>query len=722
VAVRAPVRTARLTRARVASLVSPRVALPLAFAFSALWLAWQASHVSSYIWLIDELLYVKNGVSYGDLEALRPHVHGEPHGVPNVLFPLLIAPLYGLLSSPAAFEGAHILNGVLWATTLFPVYLLTRRLGASWPWALLAGLLTVWVPWSVATLVMMTEATTYAVFPWALLAMTLAIARPRPRHDVLAVVAIAVSAAARTQMVFLFVVLVLAIVAFELSDPHRAPLRERLRRRWALVAMLGGGLAVLGLISLAGGQPLGGYEVTAGLERFPGGLWGSAVSHAAHIVVGLGILVPILYLTWTASVAFGPDRPMERAFAIVGAITLVLLFYQAAFFAQLVAASMQERYVSYAVPILVVGAVLLAADLRRRAPRLSVLAAGMAVAGVIAGAPFTVAEAATAFDWVANPGAAVNQPIERHVGTLTRWFPGRDLKTNEGLVLIAAVLSLLAAVAFNTRVRRFALPALLAGTLVFTAAETRWLHPRVITGIGGAFPGVLPGVRLQDPDWVDDAVGQDATVGLVGGRLEEPVLDHANQWMWHEFWNESVRREYTEEGRSRFTGWPAINWSVDRSTGRVAVAEVPDAFLVAPKDPIVRFRGRVVRRGADTAEILVPARPLQAEWQTDGLKWEGVPKDPEERTVTLRLFTRDRVTILMKGDSMPEGQQPRRLRYEVADAGGRRRLGVDPGVTAHIPVEGVRSGGGPAIVRITLTETVLDDGARLTVRFIGVTP
>src|SRR5918997_5068606 len=138
-AVSAPAPRAALPRALPSvarRLLVPRLVVPLAFAFSALWFAWQAGHVSSYIWLIDEMLYVKTALGYAGLDGILPHVHGQQYGVPNVLYMWLLAPFYGLLDTSDAFRGAHIMNGVLWASALFPVYLLVRRLGASWGWAL----------------------------------------------------------------------------------------------------------------------------------------------------------------------------------------------------------------------------------------------------------------------------------------------------------------------------------------------------------------------------------------------------------------------------------------------------------------------------------------------------------------------------------------------------------------------------------------------------------
>src|SRR5918992_5886141 len=100
-------------------LLRPPALLLLAFAGSAAWLAWQAGHVNSFVWLIDEALYVKEAQAYADFQGLLPHVHGERYGVPNVLYPLLLAPLYGFLDSPDAFTAAHVLNGIAWASTMF---------------------------------------------------------------------------------------------------------------------------------------------------------------------------------------------------------------------------------------------------------------------------------------------------------------------------------------------------------------------------------------------------------------------------------------------------------------------------------------------------------------------------------------------------------------------------------------------------------------------------
>ncbi|HEV2787026.1 MAG TPA: hypothetical protein VGV67_11590, partial [Solirubrobacteraceae bacterium] len=343
--------------------------------------------------------------------------------------------------------------------------------------------------------------------------------------------------------------------------------------------------------------------------------------------------------------------------------------------------------------------------------------------------PFDAGEAAGAFDRVANGGAALGEVFMKDIPELTRSIPGRDLRTNEGLVLIAALLSVACTVAFAPRLRRFAVPALLVASIGFTVAEVRWVFPRVILGISETFPASLPGVKAQAPDWIDRAVAADASVGVLAGRLEEPVLDQDNQWMWHEFWNETVDRAYTDDGNAAFTGWPAVNWRVDPDTGRVAVAEVPDAFLAAPFDAVLKLRGRVVARSADTAVVEEPVVPLQAAWHTENLRFDGTPKSTENRVVTVRTWPGaapledDRLRLVLRGDDLPTGVPMQTLRYRVRDASGTRAGELLPSKYREVTVRGARSAaGGAAVVRVTLPEAILPDGRRMTVRLVAIKP
>lgn len=706
----------------------PRLVVPLAFAFSALWLAWQAGHVGSYVWLIDEMLYVKTALGYAGFEGILPHVHGQQYGVPNVLYMWLLAPWFGLLDSGDAFKGAHVMNGVLWASALFPVYLLVRRLGAAWGWALFAGLLTVWVPWADATLTLMTETAAYAAFPWALLAMTVAVADPRPRNDALALVAICVAIAARTQLVFLLPVFLVAIVVVELSLGDRGDWRRRVRGHWALVALLAALALFVALIQIVGGDLLGGYSTTSKAPPFAEGIWSMGMRHVAAVVVGIGIVPVILFVAWSIRAATGTVAPAERAYVAIALLALGALFYVAAFFGQTVASVAQERYVAYAIPILAAGAAAFAADRVRPVPRVALLAGGVAAALGLSGSVYKVSDAAGAFDRVANPAAAYNFELERLMPTLTGWLPGRDLWVNEGLILFAVVLSIVAVVAFSARWRRWAVPVLMGLVLAFTVTETRWVIPKVITGMNTEFPGALPGVRDQPNDWVDRALADGEKAGLLAGRLNPYVLDLANQWMWVEFWNKDIDRAYTPTGGADFTGWPGGRWTVTPATGAATFPDPPDAFVVGEKDPRLMLAGRKVARATYGAAVLRPERPLRALWFATGLKLDGGPDERVRGKATLNFYVGvpERVRLTLVADQVGPEDAGTRLKWSLEDASGIRSGALKHGVTRTFVVRPAPVPGEPGrrTVRVALPEQRLKgmNPAQANVRITAVEP
>jgi hypothetical protein len=699
-------------------LVVPRVLLPLAFALSAAWLAWQAGHVESFVWMIDEGLYAKEAQAYADLQGLLPHVHGHRHGVPNVLYPMLMAPLYAVFSAPDAFTAAHVLNALLWASTLFPVYLLARRVGTPWPWALLAGVLSVWVPWAVAVTVVMTEAVSYVAFAWAVYAMTVAVASPRPRNDALALLAILVTISARTQFVFLLAAFVIALVVHALAV-RDSPWWRRLRDHWVVGALFAAGALGVFAITLADSQFLGGYGVVTGLPLFPGGMWNAAGLHLGHVVVGVGILPAILYVAWLFGVA--SDRPSASgplAFAVVGTVTLALLIYQAAFFMQNVGAVLQERYVSYAAPILFVGMVALAAQRHRVAPRLAILVGGVVAAAAVAGAPHNEAEAGNAFDTVSNGSAAYIFRLGPWLVDLFAPLPGRDFSTGEALVTLTLVLGVVAAVAFATRARRWAVPVLCLLVLAFTADATRFVVKRAVLGINSGFPYSLAGAREIPKKWVDRATPDDAVVGLQVGLLGVP--DEQNQWLWTDFWNESIQRSYSFDGTMGYSGWPGDRWALDKRDGSLRTAEPPDYLVASQIDPELRVHGEIVAHSSYNAVVIKPASPLRAKWAVDQSNAPGAPiriyayparpgevPPPVEVTLSIDAVGPEHGKVVVPY-TIDDGDTTRRGRLA---AGEQRKVVVRPATRAL----------GPAVAKITQTVQPLTPEGESVVEILSIT-
>src|SRR6185312_14831828 len=116
--------------------------------------------------------------------------------------PIVLAPFYGSLDNVAAFNAAHAVNAVLFASAAIPVYLLGRRLVTP-GWTLVVALLAISTPWAVNAAFVMSEAAAYPVFLWAVLACHVCIAEPSGRSDALAVAALALAFFTRPQFLFL---------------------------------------------------------------------------------------------------------------------------------------------------------------------------------------------------------------------------------------------------------------------------------------------------------------------------------------------------------------------------------------------------------------------------------------------------------------------------------------------------------------------------------------
>jgi hypothetical protein len=568
----------------------PQLAVPAAFVLTALWLSLQAVQSTSFLWLIDEILYVKYALGYAQLDGLLPSVHGVRHGVPNILYPLVLAPVVAALPMPAAFDAAHVVNAILFASTLFPVYLLARRVGALWGWALLAGLLAVWVPWSSTTLLLMTESIAYPAFAWALLAIVAAVAEPSPRHDALAAAAVLAATLARTQLVFLAAVLAGAIVLEAVASRDPRAWRVRLHGHRALLALGALALVLFGAAQALGADLLASYTTATNKPLLPDDWLPSAARHAARVFVGTALLPGLLFLAWLLRAGARPGGAPERAAAIVLGLSVPLIFYQAGFFAQSFAGgAVQERYVMYAVPVVVVGAVALASDRERPAPRLSLVAAAVLLAMVVGAERYATGTVARgAFPTLMGPAEAFNDVIALPLQRLASGIPGQTGMPAEGVVVVLGALTAASMLAFAPRWRGIAVPAMFAAVLVFGIAQASWIMPRAIAGISQGYPQVLQGVGEQPRDWVDRALPSGAEAAVLAGRLNSP--DEQGQWLWTEFWNKRITQGVSRDGLSAYSGWPGSGSTSTPPRGRPSPQGHLDTWWSASTRPRCSWR------------------------------------------------------------------------------------------------------------------------------------
>jgi hypothetical protein len=601
-----------------------------AYVASATYLAVQAGRVRSYIWLIDELLYTKIAQGFARGALFGAQVYGHSYSAPNALYPRLLAPLYWLLNSTHAFTAAHVLNGLVFASTIFPVYLLSRRLRVPPPLAVLAGLMSVLIPWAVATAVLMSESLAYPLFAWAIFAIVVAAADASLRNDALALIAIALAAYARTQFAALFAVLALAIVLHEIGfhdferdgTPRRADLagwwRPVLRGHLALFLALASGLVAVLVLRSTGHDPFGSYGGLLNGYPFPPDLWGSATRHLAHVFVGVGLVPPILWFAWSARTLGEPQAKIEHACAVVFVLAVTAVIYEAAFIAQTAAGGqIQERYVFYLAPLLFVGAVHLLARPPTRAPRLATLLGGLAVAAVVGADSFSPDETSGAFTMIQNASAGFNGVLDQRLGQITADLFGHPWPTVNTLALVAVLLAVLAAGGLSMRRRTLAAILLLGPVLAFTVTETNHVLQRTIPAINTWFPRRLSGVSATPRSWIDGVTYGRGSAGLLPGdlRLPDSSSDH---WLWTEFWNKSITVLYLLPGESDSSGLPGTPMQLDLRTGRLVTSDQPPYLVVSGNDLALGVRGELVHRSTYGAALLRPERPYRATWTVTG--------------------------------------------------------------------------------------------------------
>jgi len=604
------------------------------------WLAiWFSGRIRDWSVMTDELLYAKLATSIADTGSPLPRVHGTSIAVYNQLYPLLIAPLYGALAPPDAFRAAHVLNALVMASAVFPVYLLGRH-ALPRAWAVAVAGLSILVPWMVLTGFVMTESAAYPAFVWALLGLQVTIARPSPRRDLLAVAALGLAVLARTQFAVLVLVLPLAILGHELLRAPRKKVfegaRTAVREHLVLAGLYAAGVTVVLIVALAGslGSLLGVYGVTVEQgSLLPSGVWSSAARHLDAVAIGSGLLPLVLGGGWMLSALVRPASKREHALATLSLGTIVLLTFEAASFSVRFGDGMvRDRYLFYVVPLLLIGAAAALRSADRRFVALGVALVTIFFAATAAQLPFTV----YAGIWVDSPASVLNELLIEQSGELGTGTFVALLGLFTGLVLVLALL-----LAPRAPFAVLALVALLAFSVLTLRSEV----DRVVTGTGlsGRPLASAPGLVL---DWVDTVVPEGESAALVAFPVSTAWDTTAIRWWDVEFWNRSVTLAYVAgDGNFRYTPFPHRELAIDWATGDVdGTDDAPPFVVAAPGD------ARFLLVGSDRAVNLgfvvrAVRRPYRALWMTRGLQTDGWTTPG--RPATIRVYGGSRPELVL---------------------------------------------------------------------------
>jgi hypothetical protein len=389
------------------------VAVAVCIAVAAGLAAYYAVRATAWAVMTDELQVARLATSIAETLSPVPYVHGVYYGALSQLYPLLLAPLYGTLSAPAAQTAAHALNGLLLAGAAWPAYLLGRSVGGSRAAGLVAAALTAFTPWLALSSTLLTENAAYPAFVSAVFLCHRAIAAPSAGRDLGALAGLVLAFFARTQLFVLALALPVAVVLHEVvwARREKGGLRAAAGRHRVLVGAYAGGAAGAGRLVLAGalGNVVGNYATPFHGELLPAGFWGAVAAHLVQVVVGSGVLPFALAASWAATSLIRPHSRSGHAFAALFAVLVPLLTFEVTSFDLRFTPNrfIQDRYLVYLVPLFAVGA---SAWLAQRTDwKLRVASLALVGAGLVALLGWIKLDDPIIF-WAA-PGAAVQPAL-----------------------------------------------------------------------------------------------------------------------------------------------------------------------------------------------------------------------------------------------------------------------------------------------------------------------
>lgn len=496
-------------------------------------LAWQV-HVP---WIMsDELIYRDLATSFADTGRLA--VRGQSIGLVT-LYPVAISPLWRLHSLRAAYEWSKLLDCVVMTAASGIVFVWARRLTSELV-AFALGVVSLLLPAYAYTGELMTE--TFFLPAFLLAAFTIARCLPDPtrRRQLEALGAVLLACLVRSQGVVLLPAWAGAALVW------RAYGGELALRRYRLT--LGAAGAALAVLLVAGAVRGLGFYGGVTDQTYSIGAAAKWIGYSLAELTLAAALVPaaaFLLLLWQARRVRPPDQVL--ALLAVTAATVVCLAVGAGVWASWHGEAVRERYLLYAVPLLLLCFGVWLEQATRLSPRSYAAAACVCLAPLVLPLGLLLGDKAlsdeqslTGLLWVRNHGSLAEAQIV--------------------LLVVAVCAGVLVAV----RGRFAALPLVAAILLANSAAASTFAIQQADRIERGA----------PTDAWVDRAVGTNANVSLVAtGNVDPMQLDQT------EFWNRSVKR-VAQLGSRTADSLPTAMATIDAADGRLRLFAGPTDAVV----------------------------------------------------------------------------------------------------------------------------------------------
>jgi len=552
-----------------------QAALPLLtvyFGLAALY-AWQASRHPVPTIFTDELELTQ--LSRAIAETGEPARRGVPYGLAT-LVAYVLAPVWWLGSTSAAYATAKLLLVLAMTATVFPTYGLARLVVPRW-YALAAAGGAAAVPALAYSPIFVEEPLAYPLSTLGLWLIARALVRPSWSRVGVAALASAAAALTRTQLAILFAVLALGLIwlAWQ-SEPVR-----RWRSTWSGWDWVGAVTLVVGLalgFSAAMGHLSTSWRNTTFLYK------DRIVEHASWAVgalaIGIGVLPVLAGVAALARPRSERRGPETRAFVVTSVAALVVFLWYAgikgAYISTVFATLVVERNLIYLCPILFAGTAL-------------AIARGVGRGWAVAGAAIL-----TVYVVNGTPLHLDQYPYYEAHGLSIATFANRELGWAEGTIENTLLVTCVVAFAFV-----LALRLLRRGSRAFTAvaataavAVVAWsLTAEVYAAEGERIFSERFEKNLPKPyNWVDRAT-DGASVVVVGQQISDPT----NVWLT-EFFNRSIRKMWSLDGTAINVGGPILTPDLEATDGTLTPSPGTRYALalngVELQAPVVDSRGR----------------------------------------------------------------------------------------------------------------------------------
>ena len=640
--------------------------------------------------MVDELIYSELAKSF----AATGHFLVRDHQTAayGFVYPVLISPAWALFSAvPTAYAAAKAIDSLLISLTAIPTYFLARRVVGSWS-ALGAAALALAVPSMVYSGTLMTENAFYPIFTCTALVMVLWLEQPTIRRTLALLALFAVAYLTRAQAI--------AILPAILTAPFLVAGKRALRQYRSMYGLLGGAaLVVLLAQGVRGRSPLGvlgAYETASHSHYVVTEVARYFVYHLALLDLSLGV-VPFAALILLALVITRLDRRTRIFVAAAVSLSFWLILEVAAFAsANIEVLRIEERNMFYVSPLFLIA---LFVWIERGAPR------PFAATGV-------AALAAAALPGVLPYSTLINLNSVSDTPTiLAIWALQPSPFSMDAIPGIIVGASIVGGLLFLLTPRRFvlALPALV---LVFFAVAAKPIEAKHRYA---SLISLYAGIGNPHLDWIDRAVGHDATVAaLWSGNSQRYTI-----WE-NEIFNRSVGPIY--DLAPRFSGGLAETpITVQPRTGLLLANGRPIRVPYALSDGSLEIAGKVVAgdpaKGMRLYRVSGPLRQLS---QVKGLYPQDTWSGPSVR-YTRHDCPGGTLTVLLQGDSALFTRPQTVTAFDLGRRAAQVRVPPDTPTELAVPL---RSDRGLCVatfaVRPTAVPSVVTKGQNPDTRRLGI--